>query len=78
MQALPVFDPLAGTLTFNVTIVSDPKYIKFPDGIARLTYAKAVTPSAYARVRVSLYNLNFLSMCKVQGTSWVCEMLQLN
>ena len=47
---MPVFDPAAGTLTFNITIVSDPKYIKFPDGIARLTYAKAVTPSAYARV----------------------------
>ncbi|KAK9915588.1 hypothetical protein WJX75_001243 [Coccomyxa subellipsoidea] len=49
INALPVFDPLAGTLTFNVTIVSDPKYIKFPDGIARLTYAKAVTPNAFAR-----------------------------
>ncbi|EIE25795.1 hypothetical protein COCSUDRAFT_52577 [Coccomyxa subellipsoidea C-169] len=49
INAVPVFDAAAGTLTFNITIVSDPKYIKFPDGIARLTYAKAVTPSAYAR-----------------------------
>lgn len=45
-----MFDPAAGTLTFNVTIVSDPQYIKFPDGVARLTYEKAVHSSAYARV----------------------------
>lgn len=72
MQALPVFDPLAGTLTFNVTIVSDPKYIKFPDGIARLTYAKAVTPNAFARVRgVSCISRlpEQSSPCRVQGAS---------
>lgn len=55
-QALPVFDPAAGTLTFNVTIVSNPAYIKFPGGIARLTYEKAITPSAYAKVCPYLYS----------------------
>ncbi|CAL8469998.1 g9540 [Coccomyxa elongata] len=49
INALPVFDPAAGTLTFNITIVFNPASIKFPGGVARLTYEKAVNPSAYAK-----------------------------
>ena len=69
-QALPVFDPAAGTLTFNVTIVSNPASIKFPGGIARLTYEKAVAPSAYAKVCPFVDQGVWLKCVQQYGNVW--------
>ena len=50
VQGNPVLDLQNGTVTLNVTVISDPKSIKFSDGIARLTYNKAANPNQYAKV----------------------------
>lgn len=50
LQGLPALDPKTSALTFNVSIISDPAYLKFSDGVARMTYNKQVTPNSFAKV----------------------------
>ena len=52
MQGTPALDLQNGTVTFNVSVIADPKSIKFSDGIARQTYNKAAHPNTYAKVLV--------------------------
>ena len=49
-QEVPVYDYPTSTLTLNITVISDPAYLKFSDGIARQTYQNALTPNRFARV----------------------------
>ena len=50
VQGNPVLDLQNGTVSFNVSVITDPKAIKFSDGVARLTYSKAANPNQYAKV----------------------------
>ena len=45
-----MYDYPTSTLTLNITVISDPAYLKFSDGIARQTYQNALTPNRFARV----------------------------
>ena len=45
-----MYDYPTSTLTLNITVISDPAYLKFSDGIARQTYLNALTPNRFARV----------------------------
>ena len=49
-QDIPVYDYPTSTLTLNITVISDPAYLKFSDGIARQTYQNALAPNRFARV----------------------------
>ena len=49
-QDAPVYDYPSSMLTLNITVISDPAYLKFSDGIARQTYQNALTPNRFARV----------------------------
>ena len=57
MQGNPALDLQNGTITFNVSIISNASAIKFGDGVARSTYNRAVNTShnasRFAKVRVS-------------------------
>ncbi len=50
VQGNPALDLQNGTVTFNVSVITDSSAIKFSDGVARLTWHKAANPNQYAKV----------------------------